>query len=379
MARLPYSRTVKVSVIRNDNFPAKQGFGTPLFLTTLAVAGQLDATHRTKLYASMDEVAADFDAGQSFYDAALQAFAQNPRPTAVKAGFVVLDGTPIESEFITQLDTIFDADQDFYFVCIENTMRDTVYLHGLSAWIEAKSKFAIIDSNDVDTETVSINSYAGTNKGLFERTAVFYDTNTANYGAFALAALLSTFNFDEANSAYTAKYKKLQGIAPLDKTSAVVQAITGFVPEVGQSTATGNCANCVIDIGDQFFVVEGSTLTPNVFIDEIHASDWIVARTEEEMLGILLNNRRVPFTDEGMEILAGAVRTVMAQARRAGLIAADFNFDTGEYEPSVIINVPSALSVPASQRKARVAPVIECQFRYAGAVHYSVVRYEMNF
>lgn len=379
MSKLPYSRAVKVSVIRNDKFPAKQGFGTALLLTTVAATGQVDATHRTKLYSSIEEVAVDYVSGTPVYQGALAAFSQNPRPIAIKVGFldttVPLDVTTVK----TQLDLIYDADTDFYFIGITAAMRDQTYTVGIAQWAEAHSVIAILDSNDVDTQTLDGPCIATTLKGTMERTAIFYDTNVAQYGGFALAAALSTFNFDEARSAYTAKFKHLEGLTPVNLASAKIQAITGFVPEIGESTTAGNCANVYIDIGDQDFVVEGTTVTPNVFIDEIHAADWITARTREEMLGILLNNARVPFTDEGMEMLAGAVRTVMAQARRAGLIADDINQETGEYESSVIINVPSALSVPASQRKARIAPVIECLFRYAGAVHYAVVRYEMNF
>ena len=156
-------------------------------------------------------------------------------------------------------------------------------------------------------------------------------------------------------------------------------AVTGYTPGVGQSTTAGHCANTYIDIGSRNFTVEGSTLTPNVFLDEIHATDWIISRTEEEALGIKLNNPRIRMDDTGMQMLAGAVRTVMQQAWRAGIIANDLNPETGEYEAAVQIDVPSVFDVPESQRKARVAPAIECRFRYAGAVHYTVVRYSMTF
>ena len=194
-----------------------------------------------------------------------------------------------------------------------------------------------------------------------------------------MASVLGTRNFDEARSSYTAKYKRLAGIAPINKASAAVQAITGFTPQLGQSITAGHMANTIVDIGGQFFVVEGSTLKPNVFVDEIHSSDWIVARTEEELLGILLNEAKVPFTDRGMRQLASAPRTVMNQARRAGMIAEDLDPLTGEYAPAVQITIPSVFDVPEAQRKMRTAPAIQVKFRYSGAVHYTTVRYEMTF
>lgn len=380
MSKLPYSRVVNVTLSRNDNFPSRRGFGTVLMITPQSVAGQLDATHRTKLYSSMEEIDVDFSAGDSFYDAALIAFSQNPRPLQIKAGFIVLDSTPIAAELIAQLDLIYDVDQDWYFIVVDDVLRDTAAVLGLTTWVEAKNKMAIIDSNAVGTEdSANTTVIAAAKKNLVERTAVFYHTDATQYGAIALAAKLSTFNFDDANQAYTAKFKDLKNVTPLNLGSSKIQAITGFSPGVGQSSSLGHMANCVVDIGNQYFVVEGSTLTQNVFIDEIHATDWIIARTEEALLGILLNNKRVPFTDQGMEQLASAARSVMRTAARAGLVAEDLNPETGLYEPAVIFTIPSVFDVPESQRKARIAPAIEVRFRYAGAVHYSTINYTMAF
>lgn len=379
MARLPYSRVVNVTMTRNQQFPSRRGFGVPLFLTTQNMASIL-GSNLTKTYGSMEEVAADFDAGDEFYDAALQAFGQNPRPLQIKVGQLT-GGTGYDADALADdLDAIYDADNEWYWLSIEAALRDDAALDGLIAWTEAKPKLAMIDSNDAGHESqANTTCISARHKGTVERTAVFYHTDPTLYPAFALAAKLGTFNFDNAGSAYTGKFKNLAGISALNKGSAVVQAITGFTPAIGQATATGHLANTHIDIGGQIFTAEGSVLKPNVFIDEIHATDWIIARTEELALATLLNNARIPFTDAGMEMLAAAPRTVMQIANNAGLIANDLNPETGEYEPSVIYDIPSVFSVPEAQRKARIAPPIKVTFRYAGAVHYTTVNFFMVF
>ena len=380
MAVIPYSRVVDVSVSRNDAFPSRRGFGTQLIITTETVAGKVDATKRTKLYGSMEEVSADWAATTSAYKAALSAFSQNPRPRQIKIGHVADDATMTETELQAQLDLLYAYDSDWYLMTIATNLRDVAALTGLLPWIQAKPKLAIIDSNDAETENpADTTSIAAANKGDFDRAGVFYHTDAAAYPAASLAAYMQTRSFDEANTAYTAKFKSLPGIPAVNIGSAALTAVTGFTPGVGQSEVVGHMANTHIDIGSRNFVVEGSTLTANVFLDEIHATDWIIARTEEEMLGIFLNNARVRFDDSGMQTLAGAVRTVMQQAIRAGIVANDLNPETGDYEAAVQITVPSVFDVPESQRKARIAPNIECRFRYAGAVHYAVVRYQMAF
>ena len=380
MAIIPFSRVVDVSVSRNDAFPSRRGFGTQLIITTESVAGKVDSTKRTKLYGSIEEVTEDWETTTSAYKAALSAFSQNPRPRQIKIGHVTDDETMTASELQAQLDLVYAYDSDWYFITIAANLRDVDALSGLLTWVQAKPKLAIIDSNESDTEdpgdTASI---AAANKGDFDRAGVFYHTDATVYPAASLAAYMQTRSFDEANTAYTSKFKNLPGIPAVNIGSAALTAVTGFTPGVGQSESVGHMANTIIDIGSRNFVVEGSTLTANVFLDEIHATDWIIARTEEEMLGILLNNARVRFDDSGMQTLAGAVRTVMQQAIRAGIVANDLNPETGDYEPAVQITVPSAFDVPESQRKARVAPPIECRFRYASAVHYAVVRYSMSY
>lgn len=380
MARLPYSRVVDVNLSRNDRFPSRRGFGTQLVITETAVAGKVDASNRTKLYSSLAEVEADWATTTEFYKAANVAFAQNPRPLRIKAGYIDAASATDANGLKSQLDAIYDADQAFYTITLEAGMRDEARLDGLVEWTEAKSKINLIDSNDNGHETASNTTcISARHKGTVERTAVFYHDDATEYLASAMAAYMSTRNFDQVNSAYTLKFKQGKLISAVDIGSAALSAVTGFTEALGQSETTGHCANTYIDIGDKDFLVEGSVLTQNVFIDEIHATDWIIARTEEEALAMFLNNARIPYTDQGMQQLASIPRTVMAAGVRAGIIANDLNPQTGEYEPAVQITIPSVFDVPESQRKMRISPVIEVTFRYAGAVHYTTINYTMTF
>lgn len=384
MAKLPYSRVVNVSLSRNDNFPTRRGFGTQLILTHTAVAGIVDATKRTKMYASIQEVEADYPASTTVYAAALSAFSQNPRPVRLKVGFVATpsgaDDAAKKADFLTSLGALNDYDQSWYMVTIDKALRDQPYLDGLVEWIESQPKIAMIDSNDVKLQDpADTTNIAARHKGTVERTAVFYHTDPDEYLAASIAAYMSTRNFDDADSAYTVKFKKAPGVQNVDIGSAAVTAVTGFVEGIGQSESSGHCANVLIDIGDQNFLVEGSMLTQNVFLDEIHATDWIIARTEEEALALFLNNARIPFTDQGMQQLASSPRGVMTMGVRAGIVAKDMNPTTGDYEPAFTIDVPSVFDVPESQRKARIAPAIAVRFRYAGAVHYTTINYTMTF
>lgn len=382
MTPLPYSRTIQVNLTRRDRFPSRRGFGIPLFLTSVDKAGLLDATYRTRTYSDASEALDDgYTTSDDLYQALLAAFSQNPRPLQIKAGFyddaIAVDATTMQA----QMALIRDYDNNWFWLAHESALRDTVMQDGLSSWCEANPVFGMFDSNDVLTESAADTTcIAARNKNQFERSCVFYDRDATQFPALAYAAGLGTRNYDNPNSNYTGKYKKLNGFDPIYPNTAAINAITGFTPGTGQSSTVGHLANCLIDIGQKQFVVEGSTSTQNVFIDTIHFSNWIVARTEEAILALLLNNDAVPMTDEGMEMIGGVVRAQMQAATRSGCIAIDENPLTGVYEPAVEIIVPKIIgTTTAAQRAARIAPPVTCRFRYAGAAHYVPVEYFMEF
>lgn len=383
MARLPYSRVINVSLTKLDRFARRRGFGVPLILTTdTDSTSPIDATDRTKVYGSIDEVAADWSDTSAAYKAALAMFSQTPRPLQIKIGFVdpgVLGSVPSPT-IAAELDAIYDYDTDWYWLTGTSEFRDTDVVDEIMEWVDAKTRLFMIETNDPATENPADTAgVAARNKGVRQRSAVFYHPHAAEYPASAFISVLSQFNFDQRASAYTGKFKRLVGITPANIASAEVQAATSFVPAVGVSTATGHLANVYVDIGGVPMTVEG-TMLDGGFIDELHFADWLVSRTEEEMLSTLANQPgRIPYTNSGMQILVGTVEGVMRRAVVAGAIADTTDPETGERLDAYEIAVERVEDIPASQRRQRIAPPVDVKFRYAGAVHYASARFYMSF
>lgn len=378
---LPASTVVDVNVTANDRFPPRTGFGTVLFIQSKSVTGEVDSTNRTKLYASMQEVASDFAATDEAYLAAQAAFSQNPRPRRIKVAYyddtVATDAAGLSDE----LDVILEYDAGFYWIVPEADLRDSATLDGLVDWTEANgSRFAMIASNDANLlDPSDETNIAARHKGTVERSSVIYSSTAAEYPDMALAAYLGTFNLDDPGTSYTAQFKRLRGITVEDIDSASVAAITGISPGLGTSVDTGHLASVYVNIGGVEQVYGGSTQTPNVFIDEIHFRDWLVARTSEQILGVFANNNKVPYTAQGMAMLTGAIDVIMGIAARNGALASDLDELTGEYKPSYVIEDVDIFSVTEAQRKARIAPAIQVEFRYAGAVHFCTVNFNVTF
>ena len=297
----------------------------------------------------------------------------------LKAGYYDQAAVTDAATLIDAITAIADIDNQWYWLGVETELRDQAMLDGLVSWTQTQNKFFGAESNDENTEDrTNETNFSARHKNTVDRTGVFYHTDEALYPMFAYMAGLGTRNFDDANSAYTGKFKQLAGITPINVGSAKVQAITGFQPSLGQGVEAGHCANTYVDIGGTNLVVEGSTLTPNIFIDEIHFTDWLIARTEEEMLALFMRVDRIPFTDIGMQQLASVPRKVLGIAQSAGLVASDTDED-GNFIPPFEVIVPRVLDTTEAQRKSRIAPAMEIRFRYAGAVHYTTVNYTISF
>ena len=377
---LPASRVVNVTVTATDAPLSRQGFGIPLFLTSTAKADVLDATHLTRAYSSMDEVSDEWDAADDFYKAAAQAFSQNPRPLTIKAGFYDATAATTGALLKDALDDILDADRDWFWLSVETALRDDAKLDDLFAWALANDRFAMVTSNDAAmTDPADTTNVAARNKGTSDHYAVIYSTTATDYPGFALAASLGTYDFDNPETAYTAAFKDLEGLTLSALRSAEVNAVTGQAPGQPSKTDVGHIANVFVDIGGRRTVLPGQTGKPGVFIDEVHARHWLIARCQEQVQGYLASNARVPFTDVGLDALAGQVRIVGQEARRAGIVAEDLDPVTGDYRSSFVVESPVIADATDAERQARIAPPIKVTFRYAGAVHYVTVAISVRF
>jgi hypothetical protein len=387
VAKLPISRIVSVTVTRQDRFPTREGFGTPLILVPLSFASDSDsasypinATVRTKVYGSMEEVADDWDAADSAYQAMQVAFSQNPRPLQVKIGYIDLDSLGDANALTDELDAVYDYDGDWYWLLHTEQFRDLPSIDAIIEWTETKNKQFLTDSNDpLMVQKMDTTNVAARNKGgAYERTSVWWHNNPEKYLAIGAASWAARRNFDQVNTAYTLKFKRIATINDINLGSASVQAITGFVPELGLDPDEGHLANTYVNIGSLDMVVEGNTLS-GAFVDEIHTADWLIARTQESILAVLANNARVPYTNTGVHMIVAACEAVMQRAFVAGLIADVEDVDTGELLPAYDFEVERVEEIPEAQRRHRIAPDIRGTFRYAGALHYVTVHYTMRF
>lgn len=83
MSQLPVNRVVNVNILTTPTFPTRRGFGLLLIIGTAAI---LSTAERSRAYADIDGVAADFGTNTEEYKAAQVFFSQSPNPHALRIG-----------------------------------------------------------------------------------------------------------------------------------------------------------------------------------------------------------------------------------------------------------------------------------------------------
>lgn len=254
------------------------------------------------------------------------------------------------------LNAIKVVDNEWYGLCLTSRSSGDQLL--AAAWIETERKVCILASTESaiinTTDSADTTSLAAVLKAAaYARTAVVYLGAAAT--EYPDAALLGKIlPFDPGT--YTAKFKTLASITADDLTST-------------QSTnARDKHANTDENIGSVNILREG-TVAEGEFIDVIIFVDWLQARIQESVYGILVNNKKIPYTEAGM----GAVKAAITQPlqigqNRGGISPTAFDTDNNQIG-GFYIELPAFASIPAQDKAARLLDNVIFVAWLAGAIH----------
>lgn len=94
------------------------------------------------------------------------------------------------------------------------------------------------------------------------------------------------------------------------------------------------------------------------WLDIVRGLDWLQARLEERLFTLLVNNPKIPYTDEGIALVEAEVRAQLRDAEIRGLIDAGWT-----------TTVLAAADQASADRTARILRGVEFDARLAGAIH----------
>ena len=253
---------------------------------------------------------------------------------------------PASAAAATDLDTIANADPDFYGVTSQD--RDSTSQQAIVAWAAANTRLAFVETQEANVIGVVAGSDSTTLPALEkaqsqDRSAVIY--NAAANAAFPDVALAGRL-FALPPGGTTAFLKDLIGIT-----------VDNLTPTNRKNAHDKNC-NVYELQGDGLPGVTAGVVSSGKFIDQIIGRDWFTSVLSLKVLTALRTQPKLPFDDAGIAIVEAAMRDAVATAVRAGYIAAG----------TAVFGMPKAAAVSPSDKANRTLTGVTLNYTESGAI-----------
>jgi len=336
---------------------------TPVSITEALVTGgatqatcavlKTAETDRIRYYTSLAAVVADgFVAGDPEYTAALQFFGQSPAPSQI----AIINKRPSAETWVEALaDTITRSNGNLWYGLVAET-RTKADVKLIAAWANTNHKlFGSFTSDSAVLGTGSTDLAA-------ELQALGNDHAFAGYQGLAdglthdeypEAAWLGAMLPNTVGSVQWA-YKTLEGVTADDLTTTQL------------TNAFAKNAAVYVPVGGTYITLEGKVASGE-WIDVIMGADWLEARLREEIFLVLLNAKKVPFTDKGLAIIECAIRKVL-----------DLSVKNSILESYTVTSLKSA-DYTSNQKAQRNANGFSFTGILAGAIVYAGVTGEIHY
>ena len=339
---------VQVNITRQTASIVRVGFGVLALVydTTTAPA------NRIATFGDADEVNASPDLTPSAKAALSAAFTGDLAPVQVKAIHrLVGQLTPEDNETYTDaLDEAQELDEAWYAITIQS--REQSDILAVASWTEARTKLfiaasqepEILDPNN-DTDIASLllaNSYS--------RTALIYSSTAATtYPDTAWAGPI----LPNDPGSVTWAFKTVRGVAGEAFNGQQIAAL-----EAKRVTRIETIQTLSRTIG-------GYTSDPGSYVDIIRGVDWLEQTMAEDVFMQLVNSAKIPFTNTGIAIIEGIIRSRLQIAINRNVIDDDEN---------LIVTVPKVEETDSIDRANRFLRDVKFSARLSGAIHKVLVQ-----
>lgn len=331
---------VSVNITRETTSVAVAAFNVPLILSTFAASKTTTAFTRARSYGSLKELTDDgWASTDAVYKMANAIFAQNPSVSRVVVGRADSGDTDVAAS----LAAIQAEDNSWYGLVADQAFEDD--FADIAAWVEANKKLGFYWTTDADVpDATKTTDIASTLKGLsYDRAVVIWHPTPATGADYPDAAWMGEgFPFDPGSSTWA--YKTLKGVSP-DNVSGK------------ETTLQNKNCNYYSEVGGVNITQEGKVASGE-WIDIIIGTDWIEARLRESVYGAFVNNRKVPYDDNGIGMVKGLVKGVLCEAGNMGILQID----------SIEVTAPKYAEIPQADRIARKLPKVKFRALYQGAI-----------
>ena len=259
--------------------------------------------------------------------------------------YTILDKTA-DSSPDDDLDLIRAADSTFYGLVLDSP--GSIDIATTAAWAETQRVLYHANSADTDMMTSSTSDLGHALKAAnYARTLLMYHPDQTSYAGAAWVGRMLPFDPGSATWAF----KTLAGVSVYDITSTQ----EGYL--------TDKNVNTYLEVaGDD--IARAGVASSGFFADETIGIDWLTARIQESVFGLIASRPKLPYTDESVDLIRGQILARLQDAVSKGVLRA---LDDDGNPPRV--EAPLVADVDPLDRANRLLPDVFFSGVLAGAVH----------
>lgn len=271
----------------------------------------------------------------------------------------------------TDLGAIRNADSSWYVLNLTERTKQRVL--DAAAWTEtqetlfvtAASEAAILDSSS-SADIMSL-----LQASQYFRTAISYQANAlTEYPDAAWCARVLTIQ----PGAETWALKQLAGVTPSAITATQRFTIMGD----GGATSNGKGGNTFESYQPTISLTSPGKVAAGEWIDVIRFRDYLKNLIQTNMVQMMINRNKVPYTDPGLQLLGNNLYGSLRTGQQVGGIAPDEVAADGTKNPGFVYYVPLASDVDDVTKASRVA-YLTFNARIAGAIHVANITGALSY
>lgn len=262
------------------------------------------------------------------------------------------------------LNEIIKAGGSWYGLVVADRTESVVL--EVAAWAEANVKLFGTATDDVKVLNGAVRTDIAAklmDKQYF-RTFVVFDREAAT--EFNEAALMAKcFTFYPGGETWA--NKRLAGITA-DRLSE------------GEYIAASEKNCTTFEMFKSFALTQGGKTAAGEWIDVIRFRDWLHNEMQADVAFALINgDGKIPYTDEGITILANAMQKSLQLGVRRGGIAPEELDENDKIIPSYTIKKPKAAQISPNNKASRVLNDLGGSARLAGAIHVVNIKFSLGY
>lgn len=326
---------VNVQIDLNTAAVGRANFGT------ICVFAQQVGAHtagKVETYQRFTDVPADVPAIARGMIQAI--FSQQPRASQVKVAYVS-DAGALTAE---DLQKALDSDNRWYCAVIAHASQNQ---QDFAKALEATRHLLVLTVAETDQGVAIARALKSLN---LYRTAVIASSDINAGAAWAAKAL----GYQAGSETWA--LKRLAGV-----TASTMSATL-------ESKLQEQNASFFARHSSDLSVTRGGKVAAGEWIDVIRFRDWLQDAMQTNLVTMLVNRPKLPYTDEGLEVIAATMIKTLQEGVRAGGVIDWRDDGEGNQVPGYDVSVPRAAEVPFNIKASRVANVGFTAY-LTGAIH----------